>query len=90
MNMIREEIEHQRAWREADLLNTQQNFKKIMKLAKALLPMDYQAFVYRVAYYLNLRYLQSEKKGAYMRELDILVGIGKLCKSQDGILSLPQ
>jgi hypothetical protein len=90
MSTVKEEIERQRAWREADLYTRQQNFKKILKLAKALLPMDYQAFVYRVAYYLNLSYLQNEKRGVYMRELDILIGIGKLCKSQDGMLSLPQ
>ena len=53
-----------------------------------MLAMDYQKFVHEVAFYLGLNYKQQIKKGVYMDELDILIGIGKLCKTEDGVLTV--
>jgi hypothetical protein len=84
----RTQVTREELQRESEL-HRQETFKKIMQLAKANLPMDYRTFVFLVYRYLNVLYLENKTRGVYMREVDALVGLGKLCKADDGILSLP-
>lgn len=89
MNTVKEQIEYFRVMEKERLRERQETFDKIMLLAKSLCPISYESFAYRLYYELDLKYTVSAKKGVTQKDIDTLIGIGKLHKSEDGKLTLP-
>lgn len=55
-----------------------ENLQKIMELAKKLCPVDYAKLVHAIFIELGINYYQNQKRGVYSKELDSLIGVGKL------------
>jgi hypothetical protein len=54
------------------------NFRKILQLAEKMCPIEYARLVYTIYINFGLPYHQNTKRGVYNKELDSLIGIGKL------------
>jgi hypothetical protein len=74
-------------WQKLQRKEEAQNFRRIMRLAKKLCPIDYVKLCYEIQFRLNINYNHTQK-APYSRYLDTLIGIGKLKKAEDGTVTL--
>jgi len=79
------------SWREFNEQLEQQRkekLEKVMMLAKRLCPVDYERLVHAVFLELGINYSQNQKRGVYCKELDSLIGVGKLKLLADETVTL--
>ena len=74
-------------WEKLRRKEERQNFRRIMRLARKLCPIDYVKFCYEIQFRLYINYNHSQK-APYSRYLDTLIGIGKLKKTNAGTVTL--
>lgn len=74
-------------WRDLERHREQERkeeLEKIMELAKKLCPVDYKKLVHAIFIEVGTNYSQNLKRGVYSKELDSLIGVGKLKLLADG------
>lgn len=76
-----------REWEKLRRKEESLNFRRIMRLAQKLCPIDYVKFCYEIQFRLHIDYNHTQK-APYSRYLDTLIGIGKLKKTDDGTVTL--
>lgn len=74
-------------WEKLRRKEERQYFRRIMRLARKLCPINYVKFCYEIQFRFNINYNHTQK-APYNRYLDTLIGIGKLKKTDDGTVSL--
>lgn len=74
-------------WEKMQRNTEKQKFRRIIRLAKKLCPIDYVKLCYEIEYRLNIPYNHTTK-APYSRYLDTLIGIGRLKKSENGTITL--
>ena len=74
-------------WEKFRKKKERQDFRRIMRLARKLCPIDYVKLCYEIQFRLHINYNHTQK-APYSRYLDTLIGIGKLKKTDAGTITL--
>ena len=65
-----------------------ERFEKILSIAKRMCPVEYKKLVHAIFIEVGTNYSLNEKRGVYSKELDSLIGVGKLKLSADGKVAI--
>ena len=78
-------------WREVNKQmeeERKEKFEKIMGIAKRMCPCEHKKLVHAIFIEVGTCYSQNEKRGIYSKELDSLIGVGKLKLLADETVTL--